>query len=237
MKVVTIASQKGGTGKTTTAWATACGLHQMGYKVLSIDLDGQGDLSRTLDLDQDKPTIYEVLTKRCAMNAAIQTCYAGDAVPGSDLMWVLDRELTDIKALESILAKVKGYDYAVIDCPPSLGTVTLMGLVSADIAVIPAQPGEYAEHGIKSLISTIGAVKDVNKRLEVGGVLLTRFNPRTKEHQATREAVQALSVRVLGAIPECSPIGRAQRERQDLFTAANKTKGAIAYAQYLVELL
>lgn len=186
MKTITISNQKGGVGKTTTVLCLSAGLAELGYKVLSVDLEGQRNLTATLgNVRSNKPTILEVLAEESDIREAIQTNQTGDFISGSKALSLIDTVLTGenkYTALRDALEVISDeYDYCIIDTPPALGTLTLNALTASDAVIIPVDWDLYSAWGLNDLIETIASVKkNYNKGLQVLGVLLTKYDTRTK---------------------------------------------------------
>ena len=185
--VVALANQKGGVGKTTTAINLAAALGALERRVLLVDCDPQGNASRGLGVEAEVPHLYQVLFGECSAGEAIRDT----GFPGLHLL-PADRELVGAevefvgrsrweeclhRALEGVKA---GYDYVFIDCPPSLGHLTVNALVAADRILVPLQCEYYALEGISALVATVRRVQaNLNPQLVIGGILLTMYDDRT----------------------------------------------------------
>ncbi len=186
-KIVTIANQKGGVGKTTTAINLSSGVALLGKKVLVVDFDPQGNCSSGFGVKKDSNTIYEALMGKIPIsdvifetkvkNCSIITANINLTGAGVELVDKDEREFY----LKKLLSHVKdNFDYIFIDCPPSLGILTLNGLVACDTVLIPLQTEFFALEGLSQLINTINLVKkDLNPSLTIEGVLLTMLDKRT----------------------------------------------------------
>lgn len=192
-KVIAIANQKGGVGKTTTAINLAASLAVLEKKVLIIDADPQANTTSGLNFSPDNDeerTLYEVMIGRIDItDALIQTEVDNlQMVPSHINLVGVEIELLDIpereSALKKALAPIRGdYDYIVIDCSPSLGLVTVNALTAADTAIIPVQPEFFALEGLGKLLQTIRLVQGgVNPSLTIEGFVVTMFDGRTKVH-------------------------------------------------------
>ncbi|HBD93338.1 MAG: chromosome partitioning protein ParA [Spirochaetes bacterium GWF1_31_7] len=186
-RVITIANQKGGVGKTTTSINLSVCLALLGKKVLIIDFDPQGNCSSGLGIPKDKNTIYEILLSgknvdECIIKSQIENC---DVIPANINLSGATVELANVENCNFYLKKITDqlktrYDYIFIDCPPSLGVLTLNGLTASDAVLIPIQTEFFALEGLTQLIHTINIVKkDLNPRLQIEGVVLTMLDKRT----------------------------------------------------------
>jgi chromosome partitioning protein len=198
--VMCVANQKGGVGKTTTTVSLAAALAELGAKVLVVDLDPQGNATTGLGLraEEGDPGSYRVLVDAMAIDEARRaTAVPGlDVVPSSidlaaaevELVSAFSRELLLRKALEPIR---DAYDVVFIDCPPSLGLLTVNALVASDQVLVPIQCEYYALEGVGQLLRTVQLVGDnLNRDLELGGVLLTMFDGRTNLSQQVVDEVR-----------------------------------------------
>ncbi|MDJ0953243.1 MAG: AAA family ATPase [Acidimicrobiia bacterium] len=187
--VVAIANQKGGVGKSTTAINLGAGLAMQGDRVLLVDLDPQGNTSSGLGIDRNgiEYSTYEVIIDEVAIDDAIEPTSVRDlyVVPATielagaeiELVSLFSREMRLAQALKPVVAE---YDFILIDCPPSLGLLTINGLAAADEVLIPIQCEYYALEGVSQLMRNVRLVQQsLNPQLEVEGVLLTMYDGRT----------------------------------------------------------
>ncbi len=188
-KVIAIANQKGGVGKTTTAINLSAEFSQKGKRILIIDFDPQGNTSSGLGVyeDQIETTVYDVLIDHLDIFRSIYPTAVPNLhlIPSTRDLSGAEIELVSIsereKQLKKAIAPLKdNYDFIMIDCPPSLGLLTLNALVAADEVLIPVQCEYYALEGLSKLLDTIKLVQaQLNPQLEVGGILMTMFDKRT----------------------------------------------------------
>lgn len=208
-KIIAIANQKGGVGKTTTAINLSASLAVNEKKVLLIDLDPQANSTSGLGLDKNKSGVYEILINDIPLQETIIKTDLDnlDIIPSNINLVGAEIELVDTSNREKVLSfrirpiKIK-YDYIVIDCPPSLGLLTLNGLTAADSVIIPVQCEYFALEGLGQLLTTINIVKKhFNPLLEIEGVLLTMFDSRLRlSHQVADEVKKYFGNKVFNTI-------------------------------------
>jgi chromosome partitioning protein len=186
-KTIVFANQKGGVGKTTSCVNIGAYMAGKGKKVLMIDFDPQGNLSSNFGVDHSKPGIYEFISGKVDFPAAVQKCMVKNLhiLPSNIHLTGATIELIDQEEREFFLKKslkdvAPLYDYILIDCPPSLGILTLNGLVAAEFVLIPLQCEYFALEGLSLLVQTIKQVQSkLNPGLKIGGILFTMFDKRT----------------------------------------------------------
>ncbi len=188
-RIIAVANQKGGVGKTTTTINLSACLAEKGKKVLTIDIDPQGNTSSGLGVDKNNldNTIYELLIGECKMEDCLLVNIIDNLslIPSNVNLAGAEIELIGIEEKEYILKKeidrIKdNYDYLIIDCPPSLNTLTVNAMTTADTVLVPIQCEYYALEGLSQLIHTINLVKQrLNPNLEIEGVVFTMFDART----------------------------------------------------------
>ncbi len=196
--VYAIANQKGGVGKTTTAVNVAACIAEAGYPTLLVDVDPQGNATVGLGVERSSPGLYDALTgEAAAADGVRQTAIPALAVLIStpDLAGAtmeLPRVAGSERRLREVLAPLRDrYAYVVLDCPPSLGPLTVNALVAADRVIVPVQTEYFALEGLAGLLDTLGLIqRELNPRLTVAGMLLTMHDARTKLAQDVEREVR-----------------------------------------------
>lgn len=246
-KVYTVTQQKGGTGKTTTAHAIAAGLNRIkGNKALLIDLDPQGNLTYTLAADTGKSGSLELLARKATAAEVIQHTPAGDIITAGQMLATIDQLLTQTgkeHRLAEMLKPIKDeYTHIIIDTPPALGTLTINALTAADSVIIPCTADAYSLQATGQIAETIKTVKQYcNPRLEIAGILITRYNPRqviTRDiTELLEQAAAALETKVFNTrIREAVAIREAEASQQDIFSYAPKSNATTDYKNLIKEL-
>lgn len=189
MKTLIFTNQKGGVGKTTTTLSTGAALARMGYKVLLVGMDPQGHLATACGAvpDESEPTVYEVITGRATAGEAIVTAPGGyDILPADVRLLHAEIELLNAPGRDMILKQALApvadlYDFALVDAPPALNVLALMGLTAADGVIIVLAADYLALEGVAQLLETVDLVKQrLNPELQVTGALITFYKPNTK---------------------------------------------------------
>jgi len=208
-KVISIANQKGGVGKTTTSINLSSSLAAAEKKTLLIDIDPQANSSSGLSVNQQSPSVYEVLIGTVDIKNAVVSTYMPhlDLLPSNINLVGAEIEMVDMpdreKLLREALISAKDqYDYILIDCPPSLGLLTLNSLTASDSVLIPVQSEYFALEGLGQLLNTINIVKQhFNKDLTIEGVVLTMFDTRLRlSHNVAEEVKKYFGDKVFNTI-------------------------------------
>ena len=239
-KIIAVANQKGGVGKTTTAVNLSAGLALLGRRVLLIDCDPQGNATSGLGIDKSslEQSIYDVLVGQANLgDIIIHTEFNLDLVPSVMDLAGAEVELVDAEdklyRLQKAIAPIRGiYDYIIIDCPPSLSHITLNALTAADSVLLPLQCEFYALEGLSQLMSTIEMVQEqYNSQLYIEGLVMTMFDSRTNlSQQVEAEVRNHFPNQVYETkIPRTVRLSEAPPYGQPIFAYAATSKGALAY--------
>ena len=241
-RIVAVANQKGGVGKTTTAVNIAAALGMYGLKVLCIDLDPQGNASTALGIDADArtPGVYEVLIGAqslsdilvpCPQVPGVMVAPASVDLAGAEVELVTEegREFRLARAVEAVAGS---FDYVIVDCPPALGLLTINGLVAAREVMIPIQCEYYALEGLGQLLSSIELVAEhLNPGLRIGSIVLTMYDSRLRlADQVVAEVRQHFKEAVLTTlVPRSVRVAEAPSYASTVVTYDQTSRGAQAY--------
>ncbi|HOK49266.1 MAG TPA: AAA family ATPase [Sedimentibacter sp.] len=249
VKVISIFNQKGGVGKTTTNVNLCAALALKGKKVLSIDIDPQGNSTSGLGFDKNRLeyTIYNVLIEDYDINKVILRTEVEnlDLIPANINLAGAEIELTNARYREKTLREKinlieKEYDFILIDCPPSLGLLSLNALTAAHTVLIPIQCEYYSLEGVGQLIDTVKLVrKNLNPKLEIEGVILNMFDGRTNlSIQVVEEVKKYFKDKVYRTvIPRSVRLAEAPSFGKPIMLYDDKSKGSIAYIRVSEELI
>ena len=247
-KIISVANQKGGVGKTTTTVNLSTILAKKGKKVLLIDTDPQGNATSGLGVSKDvELSVYDILIGDTEFDETLQetaiknlkVCPSNISLAGAEVQLVsmMSRE----QRLKTKLDKIKDqYDYILIDCPPSLGLVTLNAFTASDSVLIPVQCEYFALEGLGQLLNTVNLVKKhLNKNLEIEGALLTMYDARTNlSNQVVKEVKKYFEDKVYKTvIPRNVRLSEAPSYGMPISLYDPRSKGAKAYEKFAKELL
>ena len=247
-KIISVANQKGGVGKTTTTVNLSTILAKKGKKVLLIDTDPQGNATSGLGVSKDvELSVYDILIGDTEFDETLQetaiknlkVCPSNISLAGAEVQLVsmMSRE----QRLKTKLDKIKDqYDYILIDCPPSLGLVTLNAFTASDSVLIPVQCEYFALEGLGQLLNTVNLVKKhLNKNLEIEGALLTMYDARTNlSNQEVKEVKKYFEDKVYKTvIPRNVRLSEAPSYGMPITVYDPRSKGAKAYEKFAKELL
>lgn len=250
VKVICVANQKGGVGKTTTTVNLSVAISQIGKKVLIIDLDPQGNASSGLGIkkyeNQDN-NIYHVLVGKKSLSQVIQTTQYENLkiAPANPDLVGAEIELVDMPRREyrlktAIQEIANDFEYIVIDCPPSLGLLTVNALSAASSFLVPLQCEYYALEGLSQLLNTAGIIKkNLNSELKIEGIVLTMFDARNNlSHQVVSEIQNHFGEKVFKSIiPRNVRLSEAPSHGQSIFSYDPKSIGAKKYFELAAELV
>lgn len=248
-KITCLANQKGGVGKTTTAVNLAASLAASSYKILLVDCDPQGNATSGLGLDKQDlgESLYDLLINEASFDEVVRSTL----VPGLSILPAnveligAEVELVPVVSRETILSKVlvpgsSRFDYILLDCPPSLGLLTINALTAADAVLIPLQCEYYALEGLSQLVQTVRLVKQsLNPKLVVTGLVLTMFDARNNlSHQVVSEVRKHFQKKVFDTIiPRNVRLSEAPSHGQPVLLYDKHSKGTQSYLALAQEFL
>ncbi len=248
-KIIAVFNQKGGVGKTTTTINLSAGLGKLDKKVLLVDIDPQGNSTSGLGIEKHEVDvlIYDILASNLPIEKGIYKSSAEnvDIIPSNNQLAGLEIEFARTEhwenSLKDKLADIKDkYDFIFIDCPPSLGILSVLGLIASDSVIIPIQCEYYALEGVSQLFETIELVrKNHNSDLDIEGVVLSMFDGRTNlSIQVVDEVKSFFKGKVyVNIIPRNVRLAEAPSYGLSIMDYDNKSKGAEAYMELAEEFL
>ena len=248
-RTIAVANQKGGVGKSTTAINLSACLAEQGKKVLTIDMDPQGNTTSGLGVDKNEveDTLYELLVGQSDVEKTIvkDVVENVDLIPSNVNLSGAEIELVGIDNKEYILKEItdkikNNYDYIIIDCPPSLGLLSLNALTASDTLIVPLQCEYYALEGLSQLLGTVRTVKQhYNEHLELEGVLYTMYDTRLKlNSQVIDEVNQYFPNKAYKTtIPRSVKLAEAPSFGKPIFYYEKYSKPAFAYKKFADEFL
>jgi chromosome partitioning protein len=251
MKTISIAIQKGGSGKTTTAVNLAAALRDRGKKVLLLDIDPQSNLTQSMGVNEEpKQSLYHVLKAEASgedgdLTMVMVEANGMDLVPASLDLAGSELELASVygreKLLTQLLYRVKGkYDFAIIDCPPSFGMLTVNALVASDYVLMPLQAEFLPLTGVRSFLRHFKQIQKLNKKVNILGFVLTKFDTRKKMNQKILMQLKdefGIEKVFTTFIRSNIALATAQEKGLDIFSFKKNTNGAEDYKNLATEFL
>lgn len=245
-RIIAIANQKGGVGKTTSAINIGAALATCGKSVLLIDLDPQANATSGVSVEPEGATIYECLIERALINSVIlPTCIHGlSIIPSKGDLVGAEIEVSNLADRESILktivGEIQGHEFVIIDCPPAFGLLTINALVAASALIVPVQCEYYAMEGLGRLMGNIDRIRDsFNPDLDLEGILLTMYDSRINLSRQVQDEIRGFfKEKVFQAvIPRNVALAEAPSHGKPVLSYNAASSGAQAYLDLAKEIL
>ena len=245
-KIIAIANQKGGVGKTTTSVNIAAALAISGKKVLMIDLDPQANATSGVSVEAVNGSIYECLMQRCLIDSVVipTNIHGFWVLPSKADLVGAEVELSSVEdreaALKSVLVGVEGYDYIVLDCPPALGLLTINALVAATDLIVPVQCEYFAMEGLGRLLGNVERIREsFNPALDLLGIVLTMYDSRINLSRQVQDEIRGYFKEKVfqTVIPRNVALAEAPSHGKPVISYNAGSSGAKAYLDLVQELL
>lgn len=245
-RIIAIANQKGGVGKTTSAINIGAALATCGKSVLLIDLDPQANATSGVSVEPEGATIYECLIERALINSAIlPTCIHGlSIIPSKGDLVGAEIEVSSLADRESILktivGEIQGHEFVIIDCPPAFGLLTINALVAASALIVPVQCEYYAMEGLGRLMGNIDRIRDsFNPDLDLEGILLTMYDSRINLSRQVQDEIRGFFKEKVfqSVIPRNVALAEAPSHGKPVLSYNAASSGAKAYLDLAKEIL
>lgn len=245
-RIISVMNQKGGIGKTTTCVNLGAALTRFSQKVLLIDFDPQANLTASMDVrEEGQLTVYDWMKEECSFKEVCIHKEGMDIIPSSMMLSGFDMEMAEHQGREVMLSRVMNqllgeYDYVLIDCPPTLGLLSLNALTASDGIIVPLKAEYLSLEGVSALLETIEAVKEnTNQRLSLIGFVITMYNGKHKIQKDIRALMKEhFKNKVFDtAIRNNIALAEAPSFGEDIFTYSEKSTGATDYRKLAKEVL